>query len=406
MKQTIHKQKENLLYLALWLLLFIIPLMTGYIRSINSPIEGMQWHEVFEIWKTLAIFLTAFVIHNFFVAPLLVYRNKKTAYFAMVASLMLVFILIQCQRPGPKRLPMHGPIAISKTVAPPPQAATPEHKPGHKPEYKPGHKPAYKPGHQPGQSPQPPIGKTGKRPVDIGFNDIVGVILLLSLLGLNLGVKYYFKNDEDAKVLAKLKEQNLEQQLEYLKYQINPHFLMNTLNNIHALVDIDPERAKELIVIMSRLMRHMLYEGSKSLIPLQREVDFLQNYIELMRIRYTDQVDITVEMPSNIPETNIPPLLFITFVENAFKHGVSYRQRSFIRLKLTVDNNQLCFLCANSKRQDTGQHQTEQLQGGMGLSNIQQRLKLLYGNDYHLELNDGSDTYEVKLILPTPSLPK
>ena len=400
MKQTLHKQTEHLIYLALWLLLFIIPLMTGYIRSINSPIEGMQWHEVFEIWKTLAIFLTAFVIHNFFVAPLLVYRNKKTAYFAMVASLMLVFILIQCQRPGPKRLPMHGPIAISKTVAPPPQAATPEHKPGHKPEYKPGHKPAYKPGHQPGQSPQPPIGKTGKRPVDIGFNDIVGVILLLSLLGLNLGVKYYFKNDEDAKVLAKLKEQNLEQQLEYLKYQINPHFLMNTLNNIHALVDIDPEQAKELIVIMSRLMRHMLYEGSKSLIPLQREVDFLQNYIELMRIRYTDHVDITVELPSTTPEANIPPLLFITFVENAFKHGVSYRQQSFIRIKLSTDENRLCFVCTNSKRHDTGQHQTEELQGGVGLNNIRQRLSLLYGTNYSLEMDDGSETYHVSLSLP------
>ncbi len=400
MKQTLHKQTEHLIYLALWLLLFIIPLMTGYIRSINSPIEGMQWHEVFEIWKTLAIFLTAFVIHNFFVAPLLVYRNKKTAYFAMVASLMLVFILIQCQRPGPKRLPMHGPIAISKTVAPPPQAATPEHKPGHKPEYKPGHKPAYKPGHQPGQSPQPPIGKTGKRPVDIGFNDIVGVILLLSLLGLNLGVKYYFKNDEDAKVLAKLKEQNLEQQLEYLKYQINPHFLMNTLNNIHALVDIDPEQAKELIVIMSRLMRHMLYEGSKSLIPLQREVDFLQNYIELMRIRYTDHVDITVELPSTTPEANIPPLLFITFVENAFKHGVSYRQQSFIRIKLSTDNNRLCFVCTNSKRHDTGQHQTEELQGGVGLNNIRQRLSLLYGTNYSLKMDDGAETYHVSLSLP------
>ena len=229
------------------------------------------------------------------------------------------------------------------------------------------------------------------------------MVLLLSLLGLNLGVKLYFKNEEDAKVMTALQQQSLEQQLEYLKYQINPHFLMNTLNNIHALVDIDPEQAKELIVIMSRLMRHMLYEGSKSLIPLQREVDFLQNYIELMRIRYTDQVDITVELPSTTPEANIPPLLFITFVENAFKHGVSYRQQSFIRIKLSTDDNRLCFVCANSKRQDTGQHQTEQLQGGMGLSNIQQRLKLLYGNDYHLDLNDGSDTYEAKLTLPLNS---
>ena len=392
MKQTIHKHKEHLIYLAFWLLLFTAPVMTGYIRNINAPVQGMQWQEVFEVWKTLALFLAIFLIHNFFVAPLLVKRKKKTLYFATVAAITVVFIILQCQRPGPSRLPLQGPSPMGKQIAPPPLPYPPSAPNGMKSQPVPANRPPHLSG-----KPGAPIGKP---PIDVGRNDIIGVVLLLSLLGLNLGVKLYFKNEEDAKVMTALQQQSLEQQLEYLKYQINPHFLMNTLNNIHALVDIDPEQAKELIVIMSRLMRHMLYEGSKSLIPLQREVDFLQNYIELMRIRYTDHVDITVELPSTTPEANIPPLLFITFVENAFKHGVSYRQQSFIRIKLSTDNNRLCFVCTNSKRHDTGQHQTEELQGGVGLNNIRQRLSLLYGTNYSLKMDDGAETYHVSLSLP------
>ena len=392
MKMTIHKRKENLFYLAMWILLFIAPVMTAYIRSINSIERGMRWAEVYEVWKVIVLFLVIFLVHNFIVAPLLI-QKKKAAYFASVAAITLIFILLQCQRPGPARIPLHNPIPTEKLGPPPNGAAIPPPPPD------------FIGGKQPkidGKQPKPhgfPPKPTGKHPIDIGLNDIIGVMLLLSLLGLNLGVKLYFKNEEDAKAMEVLQKQNLEQQLEYLKYQINPHFLMNTLNNIHALVDIDPERAKETIVIMSRIMRHMLYEGNKSKIPLQREVDFLKNYIELMRIRYTNQVDITLQMPQHIPDSEIPPLLFITFVENAFKHGVSYQQPSFIHISLTADEQCLRFVCSNSKRHDTGDHQAKELQGGVGLNNIKQRLSLLYGDNYHLEMTDGAEAYDVHLEL-------
>lgn len=391
MKLSLHKQKENLVYLIFWLGVFAAPVFTAYVRGISSHQGQMPWVEVFELWKLACLFLLLFLIHNFLIAPLLVYRNKKKTYFAMITLLTAVFVLIQCQRPGPTRLPLHGePIDQAKMIPPTdslgyPMADFPQY-----PDF--NHQPPPDKGHLPSHH--------GKRPIDIGFNDFMGVFLLLSLLGLNLGIKLYFKNNEDKKTLQTLQKKNLEQQLEYLKCQINPHFLMNTLNNIHALVDIDPERAKEMIVIMSRLMRHMLYEGSKSKIPLQHEVDFLQNYTELMRIRYTDHVDITLELPDRLPDAQIPPLLFITFVENAFKHGVSYRQQSFIRISLRAEEQRLHFLCTNSKRKDLGQCQTKNIHGGMGLNNILQRLTLLYGSDYQLEMNDGPDTYDVHLCLP------
>lgn len=134
---------------------------------------------------------------------------------------------------------------------------------------------------------------------------------------MNLGVMLFFKSNKDEAELQLLEKQNLQQQLEYLKYQINPHFFMNTLNNIHALVDIDPEEAKTTIVELSKMMRYILYEGNKPIIPLQREIQFLENYITLMKLRYTNKVKITLNIEKNIPDYGVPPLMLITFVENA-----------------------------------------------------------------------------------------
>jgi LytS/YehU family sensor histidine kinase len=232
-------------------------------------------------------------------------------------------------------------------------------------------------------------------PLFFGQVDIIAAIVAFLMIGMNLGIKLYFKNDSDDKRMQVLERQNLKQQLEYLKYQINPHFFMNTLNNIHALVDIDPEKAKATIVELSKMMRYLLYEGNNSLIPLQREIQFLHNYITLMRLRYTDKVTIKTDVPEQIPEKQIPPLLLITFIENAFKHGVSYQQDSYINIGILFSDDRLHFECTNSKHP---QKQSEQ--GGVGLTNVKRRLALIYGSDYTLDINDGDDVYEVKLDIP------
>ena len=216
-------------------------------------------------------------------------------------------------------------------------------------------------------------------------------------MGMNLGVKLYFMSQRDRERQKIIDQRNLEQQMEYLKYQVNPHFFMNTLNNIHALVDIDPERAKTTIVELSKMMRHILYEGSKKLIPLTREVEFLNLYVQLMRLRYTRKVHINVDVPPQLPELKLPPLMLIIFVENAFKHGISYREESFIDIKLRVENKRLLFSCCNSK---PTQVQRTNEKGGMGLQNVRQRLELLYDDDYTLDISDGEKTYEVKLDIP------
>lgn len=135
-------------------------------------------------------------------------------------------------------------------------------------------------------------------------------------------------------MLKELEHQHLESELKYLKYQLNPHFFMNTLNNIHALVDIDSEKAKKTIIELSKLMRYVLYEANKSQISLKYEIQFLENYIALMKLRYTEHLDIQTEFPLIVPHVQIPPLLFISLLENAFKHGVSYRESSYIHVLL------------------------------------------------------------------------
>ena len=143
------------------------------------------------------------------------------------------------------------------------------------------------------------------------------------------------------------------------------------------------------------MMRFVLYEGNKQVVPLDREIAFLQNYIQLMKLRYTDKVKITVDVPKNLPNKEVPPLMFITFVENAFKHGVSYRQASFIDIAISIGEDKLVFDCRNSRiPKEDDKH------GGVGLANVKKRLELIYGNRYTLDIKDEQDTYTVKLSLP------
>jgi LytS/YehU family sensor histidine kinase len=212
---------------------------------------------------------------------------------------------------------------------------------------------------------------------------------------MNLGIKEYFRSVKNQRETEELRQHHLEQELEYLRYQINPHFFMNTLNNIHALVDIDPEQAKNTILELSRLMRYLLYDGSRPTIPLVKETEFLKHYIALMRLRYSDQVRIEVDIPEDVPDVQVPPLLFISFVENAFKHGISYLSESFIMVSLNVREGFITFSCINSKHE-----RNQDPHSGIGLENTQKRLKLLYHDEYTFNINENAKTYEVLLKIP------
>ena len=217
------------------------------------------------------------------------------------------------------------------------------------------------------------------------------------LIGVDLGVYFYIDSRRKERRMKELEAENTKQQLESLRYQINPHFLMNTLNNIHALVDIDPEKAKESIEEFSKMMRILLYEGDTSTIPLSKELDFIEHFISLMRLRYPeDAVRIETFLPENRSGAAVPPLVMASFVENAFKHGISYSAASFIRVKVELKEGKVIFHCSNSSCPSGGDNRH-----GIGLDNIRKRLSLLYGNAYALSADEEEGRYDVLMAIPS-----
>lgn len=380
-------RKEHTIYSAIWAMLYASPVINIYTRMAGNPRITFSWTEILHAWEYTSTWLVMFAIHNFLLLPLLLRKRKTGTYLCLSFLILLTGMFI-----------------------------TYLNRPMHKSQYKTRMEAEWKAdslayervaavrlGDGRYCSPQNPMRRKPLdfQPIDplpmLGPGELVAFFGGLLLMGMNLGVKLYFMSQRDRERQKIIDQRNLEQQMEYLKYQVNPHFFMNTLNNIHALVDIDPERAKTTIVELSKMMRHILYEGSKKLIPLTREVEFLNLYVQLMRLRYTRKVHINVDVPPQLPELKLPPLMLIIFVENAFKHGISYREESFIDIKLRVENKRLLFSCCNSK---PTQVQRTNEKGGMGLQNVRQRLELLYDDDYTLDISDGEKTYEVKLDIP------
>ena len=389
-----QKKSELVLYVTLWTILFAASALSVY-----SEESSFYRASLFNTWKFLAMFCITFFIHNFFFAPWLVYRNKKWQYGVCVAILFALFCGYQIikgkHEPPRKDMPKGEMFEDRKLgeVPPPdgdmkePMGMLPQNHPQERP-----HDHVGKPALPKDDEPNPMKAKP------FGGPSAVACTIMLLLLGLNVGTKYYFKSQDDRKRMKEQERDNLNQQLQYLKYQINPHFFMNTLNNIHALVDIDPEEAKLTIEVLSKLMRYVLYDADKPMASLQKELDFLGHYINLMRIRYTDKVRIMVSLPASVPDVQVPSLLFATFVENAFKHGVSYQKESFIEVSVRVDeiSHELDFLCNNSNKPEV----SEKKQGGVGLKNAIKRLNLIYGNGYELKIDANAEEYRLLLRLP------
>ena len=397
-----QSRQENLTYLVMWSLLFATPLLSLYLRTTNNPNLEFNWDEVFFVWGKFSIFLLLFLIHNFLLAPLLVHKHKRALYFTIATAVMAGFIVFECtNRPIERKLmgKRHPRMEQREMM----QHNFEQHdmeqrddmnRPPEFDDFDKREQFDKMPDDGPRMGDKQMMGHH-KPPLFFAERDILSCVVLILMFGANLGTKYYYRSRNDQRKLQDLEKQNLEQQLEYLKYQINPHFFMNTLNNIHALVDIDPQKAQETILELSKMMRFVLYEGDKKGVPLSKEYEFIRTYVKLMQLRYTDKVKITVDVPTEAPDKTIPPLMLISFIENAFKHGISYQHDSFVQIKVEHKDGKLHFSCRNSKAEMPNQEK-----GGVGLANVKKRLDLLYDNSYTLNIKDEADIYIVELILP------
>ena len=328
---------ENLLYVVAWSALILVPILS----SLMLAERHVNLDEALIMWRQILPFLMIFFVHNWFIAPKCLLTGRYACY--LIANLILttvVFAAIYFYQQD------YAWLFGSLT----------------------------------------------------NYEFYWNVIFALMMNGTNGGIKLLYKSLLDEQHMFELQEENLKTEMASLKYQINPHFFMNTLNNIHALIDIDTEAAKTAVIDLSKMMRYVLYDSEREAISLTADLRFLKNYIELMRIRYTNEVKITIHQPQELPErVAIPPLLLIVFVENAFKHGVSYTRPSFIDILIECNDAEFSATISNSRHPKSSTKP-----GGIGLENVRKRLDLIYGrSNYTLDIHEEEERYTVKLIIPT-----
>ncbi|MDE6217468.1 MAG: histidine kinase, partial [Muribaculaceae bacterium] len=269
---------ENLTYLSIWLLVIVLYLVEA------MRISGMDMYYILG-WKTismmavkLAPFILLFAFNNWVLMPRLLFRNHISGYF--LALFTTIFVMWGWQYYYQQTdLDSNSAIYLDN-----------------------------------------PSGSL------LSMRAMLNGIYSFLIAGINIAIALIFRMIDDRIEHERVMKSNAQEQLSYLRAQINPHFYMNMLNNIHGMIEINPVQAQEMVLEMSHLMRYMLYDSSQQVISLSSEIDFLENYIHIMRQRFpTEKVRISTDFPSiqKCKGVRIPPLLFLVFLENAFKHGIS-----------------------------------------------------------------------------------
>lgn len=333
------KVGENMAYVLVWAIIFLVPFIYTNLKS-EEPIA---LHDVLTIWGKILPYYIIFLLNNYLLAPFLLLRQRYMWY---IVSLIIIDVAVF----GNAEL----------------------------------------------LSPENGIGQLSLNQLQLYWSMLLGIVIA----GINSMIKLYYRAIVTTQRMAMLEKEAVESQMEYLKHQINPHFLMNTLNNIHAMIDFDTEMAKKSVVELSHLLRHVLYDSSEKYTTLDKEVEFIDSYIKLMRIRYIDEVNIEFNTPDIVlcRKIKLPPLLLIVLVENAFKHGISYDANSYVKIDIMAFDDELTCIVANSRHEATNSN-TEH--SGIGLSNITRRLNMLFDKRYTLTIDDSdAKRYSVELVIP------
>lgn len=336
------RKYECLVYAALWLLALVLPFFNEFMRMADGA--GFSWANITRWWTGLIPFVIVFGINNFILVPRYLFRQRVYLYVILLLALVAFFVLYQ--------------------------GVTYEFR---------------------------FTGKSVYRFLGLPMPLVMNVALLLMLIAFNTAVIMAFKYVREKDTRETLETVRLRDEIRLLKAQINPHFFMNMLNNIHAMIELDPEKAQDMTLELSKLMRYVLYEGENSTASLAGEVAFIESYVALMRRRYPEgKVEIVLNVPENpSAEIRIPPMVFITFIENAFKHGISYQSKSRIFISLEESDSMIRFVCRNSCRPSSGFSGS----GGVGLDNVRRRLDLLYSDNYKLDIKQENGMFDVSLTL-------
>lgn len=363
-----RRRAESVCYVVMWSLVAAFYLLNVIrARSVSGEQPLFEWGMAVRAFVALVPFVALFIVNNCILIPRLLLRGRFALYFiAAVAAIFLVWLYQYEQF-----------MEFLAKIGPPPEGAR---------------------GPRPHRFHRP----LGAMPLFLDF------VYDLLVVGMNIATALIFQNYRYRLERQRLSRANAESQLTYLKDQINPHFYMNMLNNIHGMIEIDPEKAQDMVLRMSKLMRYMLYESSKPKIPLSREIEFLRDYLQIMRQRYPEsKVKIEAEFPSAAESGSImvAPLFYLVYIENAFKHGISYQAVSRVSVKISIGGDKVTFDCENTVAADSKADKSGDSHG-IGLQNASKRLQLIYGDSFTLTEGEESDEgvenklYRVSLTIP------
>lgn len=349
------------IHIFVWAFLFSVP----YFLSLNSfeNFERLLEHT----WIPLALYAISFYLNYFKLSDKLFEKDKRLSFALWNLLIIACFIAIN-----------FGVRMLFWQKMPPPEMLSTTMKL------------------------QPGMHKGPKGPMSLFmYKDIISYLIPVIFALAFRAIQRWNK----AELLQKTTEkERLNSELQQLKYQLQPHFFFNSLNNIYALVDINPERAKESIHGLSKLMRYMLYESDTDRVSLKQELDFMTRYIDLMAMRCSKKTKVQYEFAENNTEILVPPLLFISLIENAFKHGVSATIETDIKFKLETNGSRIFFETSNTNLPKTEEDKSG---SGIGLENLRKRLKLLFPDNYFLSGKIENERFVVKMAFsvtsPNPS---
>ena len=353
----IPKSKSKLItiiiHILIWGILGLIYFSQPLFLSITLPYQ--LWIKQIIIWSLL---IAAFYLNSFVLVPKFLLKNKTGIFFLLVAVIVAVIVVLNIY--VDQWLNLHQLM----------EAAF--HKSG------------------------PPRHHKGGR----DFNwDIAMIATTALVIGISTSITAVQKWQKDKQVHQDLEQDRVSSELSFLKAQINPHFFFNTLNNIYALTHVDAEVSRKAIHQLSRMMRYVLYDTQNSTTQLSQEIAFIKDYISLMELRLTDVVKIDFSSPAALKDQAIAPMLFLPFIENAFKHGVSATQPSHIGITIMQKENVIELNVINTIIKEQSNNLEEG--SGIGLNNTRRRLDLLYPGKHTLLINESTveNIYLVHLTL-------
>ncbi len=365
-------------HVAAWLLLF--SLVLGF--AIRMPNSGDTASRVFSLPFLLfsTIFLFLFYINYFLLFPKLYLRKK---HFLYVTIVLVLFTGVYTVRPFEK---------VIRGLSPREQGPGAEMRRGDgPPRFMPGRKDSMQ-----GQWQRPPEGGRRRGGPDREHpTDIVSIILFVTVWSLSTAICVIreWKRTESRVIQAEADKANAE--LSFLKAQINPHFLFNTLNNIYSLAITKNENTAESILKLSNIMRYVTDDVTEDYVSLENEIECLRDYIDLQRLRLGKKMTVEFTVEGYVTGKKIAPLILMNFIENVFKYGISNHEPSAIDIKLSVQNDNIRFFCRNRLFET----KKPSARAGIGVQNTRQRLQRLYPDRHFLNITTGDGFYTVQLTL-------